>query len=42
MIAAFVAHYLNTSLDAIERWSPEKLLAYFDTALELHRILKKA
>jgi hypothetical protein len=42
MIAAFVAHYLNTSLESIERWPPEKLLSYFDIALDLHRILKKA
>jgi hypothetical protein len=40
MIASFVSHFNSTSLDEIERWPPAKLLAYFDTAADLRRILK--
>jgi len=27
-----VAHVLNTPVNIIEKWPPEKVLAYFDTA----------
>lgn len=41
MIAVFVSHFANTSLESVERWSPDKLLAYFDTAVELHKIMRQ-
>ncbi|WP_281063033.1 hypothetical protein [Agrobacterium rosae] len=39
MIALFVSNLHSTSLDAIERWSPDKLLAYFHKACELRKIM---
>jgi hypothetical protein len=31
---------LNTPIDAIEGWEPDKLLAYFDKAQEVHKITR--
>lgn len=39
MIASFVAHILHTPLDAIERWSPEKLMGYFQSANDLLKVM---
>ncbi|WP_280956489.1 hypothetical protein [Agrobacterium cavarae] len=39
MIAVYVAHFGHTALDAIELWSPEKLLAYFHKVSELKKIM---
>lgn len=41
MIAGFVANTFSTSLDVIERWPPDKLMAYFDRAIELRKLLKR-
>jgi len=30
---------LHTPLDVIERWPPDKALAYFDTATEIHKLM---
>jgi hypothetical protein len=35
LVALFVARFAHTPLDVIERWSPEKLLAYFEKARAL-------
>ena len=40
MIAVYVAAVTHTSLDVIERWSPEKLLAYLPKATEVHKIMR--
>jgi hypothetical protein len=41
MTAVFVAATTHTSLDVIERWPPNKLLAYFEKAVELRKIMKE-
>lgn len=38
-MAGLVANTLHTSLDVIERWPPEKTMAYFETAVELRRMM---
>ncbi|WP_416407856.1 hypothetical protein [Agrobacterium rosae] len=40
MIALFVSAYARTPLDVIERWSPQKLLAYLAKVRELQSYLK--
>lgn len=39
-MAVFVAAVTHTSLDVIERWPPEKLLAYLVKAGEVHKIMR--
>lgn len=40
MIAVYVAHFTATSLDVIERWPTEKLMAYFKSASSLQKQLR--
>jgi hypothetical protein len=40
LVALFVARFAHTPLDVIERWSPEKLLAYFETARTMRDALE--
>lgn len=39
MIVCVVAAITGPSPDIIERWPPEKTLAYFDKAIEVRKLL---
>jgi hypothetical protein len=40
-MAGFVANTFSTPLDVIERWAPDKLMAYFEKAVELRKLLQR-